>query len=149
MGASPGRMPRVTPYLLYEDVAGALEWLAEAFGFRERLRYADADGNVTHAEMTIEDDGLVMMGDPGVDYRSPRRSGGFPAQVYVYVEDLDAHFERARAGRAEIVNEPAEQPYGDRRYDAKDVEGHLWSFAERARDLAPAEWGATRPGGGG
>jgi len=141
-------MPRVTPYLLYEDVAGALAWLTRAFGFRERLRYADREGNVTHAEMTIGDDGLVMMGDPGAEYRSPRKSGGFPAQVYVYVDDLDAHFEQARAAGAEIVSEPAEQPYGDRRYDARDVEGHRWSFAEHVTDVAPEEWGATEPGSG-
>jgi uncharacterized glyoxalase superfamily protein PhnB len=86
-----------------------------------------------------------MMGDPGPEYRSPRERGGFPAQVYVYVDDLDAHFAQARAAGAEIVSEPAEQPYGDRRYDVKDIEGHLWSFAERVSDVAPEEWGATAP----
>lgn len=138
-------MQRITPYLLYEDVAGALDWLAKAFGFSERLRYTDEHGNVTHAESAFAD-GSVMMGDPGADYASPRRSGGSSAQVHVYVDNLDAHYEQAKAAGAEIVSEPAEQPYGDRRYDAKDLEGHLWSFAEHVRDVSPEEWGANVPG---
>ena len=137
-------MQRIAPYLLYEDVAGALAWLSAAFGFTERLRFTDESGNVTHAEMTLGG-GSVMMGDPGPDYASPRRSGCLSAQVHVYVDDLDAHFERAQAAGAEIVAEPAEQPYGDRRYDARDVEGHLWSFAERVRDVSAQDWGATVP----
>jgi PhnB protein len=137
-------MQRITPYLLYEDVAAAVEWLSKAFGFTERLRFTDEGGNVTHAEMTLGD-GSVMMGDPGPDYASPRRRGDSFSQVYVYVDDLDAHFAQARAAGAEIVAEPADQPYGDRRYDAKDLEGHFWSFAEHVRDVGPEEWGATVP----
>ncbi|MGH3105129.1 MAG: VOC family protein [Gaiellaceae bacterium] len=134
----------VTPYLLYEDVAGALDWLSDAFGFEERLRFDGPDGYVSHAEMDVEG-GSIMMGDPGPDYRSPKRSGHLNSQVHVYVEDVDAHFERAKAAGAEIRQELADQPYGDRRYDAYDPEGHLWSFAQRIQDLAPEEWGATTP----
>ena len=133
--------PPIAPYLLYEDVAAALDWLSEAFGFEERLRFEGEGGNITHAEMTLGD-GHVMMGDPGGAYRSPKRSGSRNAQVHVYVDDVDAHFERARAAGAEIRAEPEDQPYGDRRYDAYDPEGQLWSFAQRVRDVSPAEWGA-------
>src|SRR5436309_3028135 len=96
LDAMAPRRTQVTPYLLYEDVAAALSWLAEAFGLEERLRFTDANGNVTHAEMEIGE-GLVMMGDPGPDYRSPKRLGARTAQVHVYVDDVDAHFERAKA----------------------------------------------------
>jgi uncharacterized glyoxalase superfamily protein PhnB len=143
----PQGFSRVTPYLLYEDVAGALDWLSRAFGFEERLRFTGADGTVTHAEMTLGD-GLIMMGDPGPEYQSPHRSGSIAAQVHVYVDDVDAHFERAKGAGAKIVSEPAEQPYGDRRYDAKDPEGQLWSFATRVRDVSPEEWGASVRGSG-
>lgn len=138
----PARMPRITPYLLYEDVAAALDWLSRAFGFRERLRFAAEDGTVNHAEMELAD-GVIMMGDPGPEYRSPKRLGQGTQQVHVYVDDVDAHFERARAAGATIVAEPTDQPYGDRRYDAEDLEGHRWSFAQHVRDVPPAEWGAT------
>lgn len=64
----PEDMPRITPYLLYEDVAGVLEWLARVFGLRERMRLPGPDGAVIHAEMELLD-GVVMMGNPGPDYR--------------------------------------------------------------------------------
>jgi uncharacterized glyoxalase superfamily protein PhnB len=136
--------PRIAPYLLYKDVGAALEWLSAAFGFEERLRYAGEDGVVTHAEMTFED-GVIMMGDPGPDYRGPTELGALTAQVHVYVDDVDAHYERAKAAGATIVSEPQDQTYGDRRYDAKDPEGQLWSFAQCLRDVPAEEWGAVNP----
>jgi uncharacterized glyoxalase superfamily protein PhnB len=140
------RYPRVTPYLLYEDVAAALTWLEEAFGFRERLRLPAQDGTVTHAEMTIGDDGVLMLGNPGPDHRDPRRAGGASALVYVMVDDVDAHAQRARAAGATIVREPQDEVYGDRRYDVEDLAGHTWSFAQQLREVPPEEWGATTTG---
>jgi PhnB protein len=144
--ATRPRYPRVTPYLLYEDVAAALTWLADAFGFRERLRLPMEDGTVTHAEMTVADDGVLMLGHPGPDYRDPRNTGGATALVYVMVDDVDAHAERARGAGATILREPQDEPYGDRRYDAQDLAGHTWSFAQPLRDVPPEEWGAQTPG---
>jgi PhnB protein len=140
------RYPRVTPYLLYEDVSAALAWLAEAFGFRERLRLPAEDGTVTHAEMTIGDDGVLMLGHPGPDYRDPRHGSTATALVHVMVDDVDAHAERARAAGATILREPQDEPYGDRRYDVQDLAGHTWSFAQQQREVPPEEWGAVTPG---
>ena len=133
----------VFPYLLYEDVASMLDWLERAFGFTEKLRFAGEDGTVNHAEMGVGGGASIMLGDPGGDYRSPRNGGGSPAQVQVYVDDVDAHYERAKAAGAEIRQELADMPYGDRRYDAYDAEGHIWMFSTHVRDVAPEEWGAT------
>jgi PhnB protein len=138
----PRGAPRITPYLLYEEVAAALDWLAAAFGFRETLRYSDDDGTVSHAEMRFED-GVIFLGDPGPEWRNPKHLGQPCQHVHVYVDDLDAHYERAKAAGATIVMEPVEQPYGDRRYDAEDPEGVRWSFAQHLRDTSPDEWGAT------
>jgi uncharacterized glyoxalase superfamily protein PhnB len=66
--------------------------------------------------------------------------------VHAYVDDVDAHCARARAAGAKIEREPADQEYGDRNYGAIDPEGHRWFFAQKLRDVAPEEWGAT--GGG-
>ena len=87
-----------------------------------------------------------MMGDPGEDYRSPKSSGGWPAQVQVYVDDVDAHYERAKAAGATIPRALENTPYGDRRYDAYDPEGHLWVFSTHVRDVPPEEWGAKAAG---
>ena len=122
----------VFPYLLYEDVASMLDWLSRAFGFTEKLRFAGDDGTVNHAEMDVGGGASFMMGDPGEEYRSPKNGGGWPAQIQVYVDDVDAHYERAKAAGAEIRQEPADMPYGDRRYDAYDAEGHLWMFSTQS-----------------
>ncbi len=136
----------VTPYLFYEDVARALDWLRDAFGFEEKLRFADDSGVVSHAEMRIGD-GEIMLGAPGGEFKNPKRLGAVTVGVHVYVGDVDAHFERARAAGAEILREPADQEYGDRRYDCADLEGHQWYFATQLEQLAPEEWGATTAAG--
>jgi uncharacterized glyoxalase superfamily protein PhnB len=122
-------MQTVTPYLLYEDAAAALDFLSRAFGFEELRRITGPGGRVDHAEMRIGD-GEVHLGQPG-EPTSPNRLGGTAVQLYVYVADVDAHFTRASGAGAEIVDEPADQEYGDRRYHARDPEGHAWYFAQR------------------
>jgi PhnB protein len=134
----------VTPYLLYQDVATAIGWLGQAFGFEERLRFADESGVVTHAELALGD-GEVFLGHPGSEYRSPKELGAVTHLVHVYVEDVDAHHARAVQAGAPILGELEDTPYGDRRYDTEDLEGHRWSFATALREVEPEEWGATRP----
>jgi len=138
----PDGTPRVTPYLLYEDLGRAIDWLSRSFGLVERdgARVPDEDGAPRHTEMEIGGDGLVMIGQPGADFRSPNRDGGFAITLYVYVDDVDAHCEAARAAGAALLAEPADMPYGDRRYEAEDVEGHHWFFATLVRDVDPAGW---------
>jgi uncharacterized glyoxalase superfamily protein PhnB len=138
----PEGSPRITPYLLYEDCAAAIDWLSSAFGFREVLRITGDAGAVTHAELRLEE-GAVYIGHPGADYRSPNRSGTRTSLTHVYVDDVDAHCERARAAGATVIAEPHEPGYGDRRYDVEDLEGQLWLFATRLSDPPPDEWGAT------
>jgi uncharacterized glyoxalase superfamily protein PhnB len=132
----------VTPYLLYAECGQALDWLSRAFGFEEVLRYTGAEGYVNHAEMRVGD-GSIYMGDPGDDYRNPKQTGHESFGIYVLVDDVDAHYERAKAAGAEIVEEPADQPYGDRRYSARDPEGHHWYFAQHIKEVTPEEWGAA------
>jgi PhnB protein len=133
----------IYPYLLYHSCEDALEWLSKAFGFEEELRYTGEQGYVTHAEMRLGDGARIFMGNPGEGYRNPKEQGGETIGLYVYVGDVDAHYERARAAGAQITEEPVDQEYGDRRYTALDPEGHKWFFATRIAQVAPSEWGAT------
>ncbi len=135
--------PTIAPYLLYEDCDAALDFLARAFGFVETLRYTGPEGYVSHAEMTIGDDGIIYMGDPGGDYQGPAKLGARTQLVCVQVDDVDATFERAKAAGAEIVAEPADQAYGERSFRAYDPEGHSWSIGQPIADVAPEDWGAT------
>jgi PhnB protein len=132
----PPNMPRITSYLLYEDVERALEWLTRAFGLRERMRIPGPDGKISHAEMELAD-GVVMMGCPGADYRNPKHLGHVTSELYVYVDDVDAHFEQAKKAGATVLEAPTDQFYGDRRYRVADPEGHHWSFATHVRDFDP------------
>jgi uncharacterized glyoxalase superfamily protein PhnB len=119
---------RIAPYLLYEDAAAAIDFLQSAFGFEEVTRMTDDEGRVNHAELRLGEDS-VMLGWPGADYRSPKKADHRSGLVHVYVDDVDAHYEHAKAAGAEIIMEPTDQEYGDRRYDAYDLEGQFWSFS--------------------
>ena len=125
----PEGFPRITPYLLYEDVDTAADWLMRVFGFEERFRMKGPDGKGMHAELGLAD-GIVMMGNPGPDYQNPAHRGGVTQLVHVYVDDVDAHCAQARAAGAEILAEPEDQDYGERRYHCRDPEGHSWYFAQ-------------------
>jgi PhnB protein len=134
----PNGYPRVAPYLLYEDPVAALDWLAKAFGFRERFRHVGEEGWVNHAELEIGD-GLVMLARPNDGYRSPRRLGGATSLVHVYVDDIQGHFEQAVSAGAVVRTQPHEEPYGTLQYSVADPEGHLWLFSEQVREPDP-EW---------
>ena len=132
----------IYPYLLYHSCEDALDWLSRAFGFEEHLRYTGEQGYVNHAEMRLGE-AHIMMGNPGEGYRNPKEHGNETVGLYVYVDDVDAHFERAKAAGAEFREQPTDQEYGERRYSAWDPEGHLWYFATQTKKVAPEEWGAT------
>ena len=119
----------ITPYLLYEDVGGALKFLARAFGFRKYgAQMKGPDGKILHAAMQYGND-VIMMGCPGSGYRNPKRLGQSTQSLYINVEDVDKHFARAGKAGATILEEPADTEYGHRRYGAADPEGHRWYFA--------------------
>jgi uncharacterized glyoxalase superfamily protein PhnB len=132
----------ITPYLLYEDAAAALDFLHRAFGFEEVLRHGADDGTVNHAEMRLGD-GMIYLGGPGGDFHNPARIGAATVLICLTVEDVDTVCQQARAAGAEISEEPADQEYGERRFAARDPEGHVWYVAQPIRDVAPEDWGAT------
>ena len=130
----------VVPILIYADVAKAIEWLRDAFGFTERLR-VDRNGVVFHAQLVVGD-GAIMMGRQGAEYRPPR-PGEVQQYVHVTVDDVDAHYDRAKGSGARIVEAPHDTPFGERQYTAEDPEGHRWSFSQHVADVPPEKWGAT------
>ena len=138
-------MPGVIPMIAYEDGFAALDWLARAFGFRERTRIVAADGRLGHAEMEAGD-GVIILGMPTPDYESPRRHrltceaarkwSTVPwiiDGVLVYVADVAAHLARARDAGATILSE-LEEGFPGRRYRVEDLEGPRWMFLERPAD---------------
>ena len=128
--------------LMYEDVSSAIDWLCRVFGFRESLRYVEADGRVTHAQLMFGDH-EIMVGWPGASYQSPKRHGQICQSVLVHVDDVDSHFTQASGAGAVIVSKPETQPFGERSYEAADLEGQRWYFSEHVGDVEPESWGAT------
>ena len=133
----------VIPMLAYEDGAAAIDWLTNAFGFGEQTRFTDDDGDVTHAELETGC-GTIMLATPSPDYVSPKRLRELSTEarkmaevpyvidgVLVEVDDVDAHFARAREAGATILSEPEDVPdVGIRHYRVEDPEGHRWMFSQ-------------------
>jgi uncharacterized glyoxalase superfamily protein PhnB len=137
----PVNMPRITPNLFYADLAGALEFLGKAFGFETHMSMPGPGGSIMHAEMELQD-GVVMMSPTGDNesWTNPKSQGGQATQsLYIYVDDVDGHCAKARSAGADIVSELEDMFWGDRTYVATDPEGHRWTFAERTRDVDPAD----------
>jgi uncharacterized glyoxalase superfamily protein PhnB len=128
----------VLPHLTYQDVAAAMVWLTENFGFTEHYRYGEApDG----AQMYLG--GVaIMLNTPRAGRASPAQLGAGTQSLTVFVDDVDAHFNRAKSAGAKILEEVHETMYGERQYGAEDLDGHRWLFSQHARDMSPDEWGA-------
>jgi uncharacterized glyoxalase superfamily protein PhnB len=120
---------QVTPYLLYEDGEAAIEFLTNAFGFREVDRAVGAAGGL-HAELEVEPGGgRVYLGQPPAGFEGPAKVGQ-TSLVHVLVDDVDEHHHRAKAGGATVVEELTDTPFGHRRYTCDDPQGHEWTFAQ-------------------
>jgi uncharacterized glyoxalase superfamily protein PhnB len=130
----------VVPILIYADVAKAVEWLCEAFGFQERLRAPDRGGVINHAQLTVGN-GAIMVGRSRGPMQAPE-AHDVRQYVLVEVEDVDKHCERAKRHGATIVQAPTDTPFGARQYTASDPEGHWWTFSQNVADVEPSAWGA-------
>ena len=128
----PEGYTRIASSIYYDDPIGAIDWLCAAFGFETRLKYLSPEGKLQHSELIYGED-FIMVGDAGNDdaQKSPNSIGKCVTQaVHIYVDDINAHCERARQAGAIILKEPDDRQYGNRVYMAEDCEGHRWWFAE-------------------
>lgn len=136
--------PIFTSAVTYQDPKAALAWLERSFGFETTMAIdgpPDAP-EMCHYEMSCAGRGRVMIGAEWSDLvRSPEHVGGANTQsIHVHLLDsVDDHCERARAAGARIIGEPADQFYGDRVYQALDLEGHRWSFSQTVRTVTREE----------
>jgi len=145
------RWPAMYARLGYEDEMAALEWLVRVFGFTERREArmeSDREDWGTLAWLEL-DDGVVMIGRSGAEHHgiySPRATDGkVTCMVNVFVEDVDAHYERSVAEGADITMEINDAFYGFRRYEARDLEGHSWHFAEPLEHVQERQGGQPAP----
>lgn len=140
----PEGSQRIVPYLNYADPKNIIAFLTEAFGFEQGLILEMPDGSVGHCELRLGGETVMLASAfPEMGLGSPKSLGGVHATVVVYVDDVDAHFEHAKASGAEIIQEPTDQFYGDRTYRALDPEGVAWDIHQHVRDVTPEEMAAA------
>ncbi len=129
------------PHLTYDDLAAAIDWLSTTFGFVEHYRYGDPaapDG----AQLALGG-AWIMLRRARSGEATPARLGRHTQSLTVFVEDLDAQYDRVRSAGAEITEKLNETMYGERQFGVRDLGGHPWLFSTHARDVSPAEWGAS------
>lgn len=147
MKKTPEGWPRITSSVFYDDASAAIDWLCHTIGFEVRLKVEGEGGRIEHSELEFGD-GLICVGSTGgkssrpvpLPGKSPRAAGGANTQMLcIYVDDVDAHFRRAKGAGAKVIDEPTTTDYGedywaDRSYRIEDPEGHHWWFMQRMRD---------------
>jgi len=129
-------------HVVYPDVAEAIAWLARTFGFTEHYRYGEPDGQVSGAQMHLGN-AWIMLRKIRPGEAAPAQLGYGTQSLTVFLDDVDAHFQRAKFAGARIVEELHETMYGERQYGVEDFAGHHWLFSKHARDVSPDQWGAT------
>ena len=136
----PDNYPRVVPYLCVDGANAAIEFYRDVFGATERMRMAEPDGRIGHAEVEIGT-AVIMLADefPDLGVRSPKTIGGTPVTMTLYVEDVDAVFTRATEAGATVLGPVEDQFYGDRTGQFEDPFGHRWSVATHVEDVSPEE----------
>ena len=130
----------VTPYLIIDGAAKAVEFYKKAFGASEVMRVNQPDGRVGHAEIKIGDS-IVMLADefPEIDARSPKFYGGTGVSLHIYVEDVDAMAKQAVAAGVKEVKPVKDQFYGDRTGTFQDPFGHVWHIATHKEEVSMEE----------
>lgn len=116
-------------FLSYEDAGAAIEWLEHSLGFARSSVHEGPNGKVAHAEIRFGD-GMVMLGTAGPNdfgLRTPRELGAVNQGVYVIVDDIAGHYERATSSGAEVLRELADTDYGSQEFMVRDPEGNIWS----------------------
>ena len=136
----PDGYPQVTPYLIVDGGAAAIDFYTKVLGATEKMRMPSPGDRIGHAELELGDS-LIMLADehPERNIVGPRTVGGTPVMISVYVEDVDAVFERALAHGAKSTRPVENQFYGDRTGQFEDPFGHHWSVATHVEDVPPDE----------
>jgi PhnB protein len=136
----PDGYSAITPYLVVEGAARAIDFYKQVFGATERMRMPGPDDRIGHAELVIGGS-VVMLADEFKDMGSkgPRAFGGSPISVLIYVNDVDAVVKKAVASGARLTRPVEDKFYGDRSGAIEDPFGHVWLVSTHVEDVSPEE----------
>jgi len=129
----------LTPYLIIDGAADAIEYYKKAFGATELFRM-DHGGKIGHAELKIGDS-PIMLADENLEmgFRGPKALGGTPISLMIYVDDVDTIYPRALEAGGVEMKPLQDQFYGDRSGTLTDPFGHVWTVATHKEDVTPEE----------
>jgi PhnB protein len=136
----PDGYPRVSPYLIVDDAAKAIDFYTQVLGGVERMRMPAPQGRVGHAEISFGES-VVMLADefPDMEIRSAKSIGDTPVTIALYVQDVDATFQAALAAGAKEVRPVEDKFYGDRSGQLEDPWGQRWDIMTHVEDVSPDE----------
>ena len=126
-------------HIAYQNLPEAISWLAKAFGFQEHYRYGEP---VAGAQLMLGE-ACIMVRQAAAGQKSPAQLGYGTQSLTIFVDDVNAIFETAKAAGAKVRETPHETEYGEFQCAFEDLDGHHWLFARHIRDVRPEEWGAT------
>ena len=138
--AIPDGYHSITPYLVMDGAARAIDFYKRAFDAQEIMRMPAPNDRIGHAELR-RGDSVVMLaaGQPQMDARGPGHYGGSPVTLLLYVPDVDKQFKQALDAGATEVRPVADQFYGDRSGTLKDPFGHSWHLSTHKEDVSMEE----------
>ena len=136
----PENYHSVTPYLVVDGAAKAIDFYKQAFGAEELMRMPAPENKIGHAEIKIGDS-VVMLSDAmkEMGHKSPKTLGGTPITLMIYVEDVDATVAGALKAGAQTLRPVEDQFWGDRMGGVTDPYGHQWFVATHIEDVSPEE----------
>ncbi len=140
MSTIPEGFTSITPYIVMDDAAAAIEFYKKALGATEKLRLPAPDGGVMYAEIQVGN-ARMMMGQPCPEWggKSAKSLGGSPVSFYLYVEDLEATFSKAKSAGMSVKKEVEDMFWGDRMGTLTDPFNMDWTIAQHVRDVPPEE----------
>lgn len=140
VSAIPKGYNTITPYLIVDNAAKAIEFYKQVFGAQELMRMEGPDGKVYHAELKFGDSKIMLADEcPEMQAFSPKKHQGSPIGIHLYVEDVDAIAKQAINAGAKLTREIQDQFYGDRSGSLEDPFGHSWYIATHIEDVSEEE----------
>ncbi len=130
----------VTPYLIVDGAADAIEFYEKGLGASELMRLPGPGGKLMHAEIQVGNSRIMLADEvPEMGFRGPKTLGGAAVSICLYVEDVDSLFQQAVDAGATQLRPLQDQFYGDRSGTLQDPFGHVWTMATHVEDLTPEQ----------
>lgn len=140
VNAIPEGYHNITPYLIVNNAAAAIEFYKQVFSAKEEVRIEKPGGGIGHAELKIGSSKIMLADEhPEVNAHGPETYGGTPVLIHLYIEDVDGVTKKAIDNGATVIRPLQDMFYGDRSGTVRDPYGHIWDISTHIEDIAPEE----------